>query len=123
MSSWYVAQILSALLLVGHLSASADIAAIKTRVRELHAEAAPIEVKLSTGAKLQGAILRVETDTFAVRQKTGQEVSVPFSNVAAVKKRGRISKAVLIPAIIGGTALFLCVAPYPLGFLCRKDPS
>ena len=123
MISRYVAVILCALLLMAPLSAAADIAAIKTQVRDFHAAAAPIEVKLSTGAKLQGAILRVETDTFAIRQKTGQEVSVPFSDVAAVKKRGRISKAVLIPAIIGGTALFLCVAPYPLGFLCRKDPS
>ena len=114
-----------ALLLVNTLTAAPDIPRIKTQVRDWHATAAVVEIKLSTGAKFRGTIVRVETDTFVVRQlKPPQDFVVLFADVSGAKKRGGISKAVLIPMVVGGAAvLILCAAPYPIGFLCHRDPS
>lgn len=106
---------------------AADVDAIKARFRELRADAAEVRIKLTDGAKLSGSILRLEADTFTIAQeKTGQERTFQYAQVTEVKKKGlsRGAKAILIPAVIGGSALLvLCVAPFPIGFLCRKDPS
>ncbi len=99
---------------------------IKARVRELHGKAAEVEIALADGAKLRGHIVRIEVDSFTIRQKdTAQEMALQYTHVTEVKKRGlsRGAKAALIPVIIGGGALLLlCAAPYPIGFLCREDP-
>ncbi|HSR09755.1 MAG TPA: hypothetical protein VLM42_21675 [Bryobacteraceae bacterium] len=108
------------------LPLTADVDAIKARFRELRADAAEVRIKLADGAKLSGSILRLEADTFTiVQEKTGQERTLQYAQVTEVKKKGlpRGAKAILIPAVIGGSALLvLCVAPFPIGFLCRKDP-
>ncbi|MBK5293027.1 MAG: hypothetical protein JJE04_15320 [Acidobacteriia bacterium] len=127
---------LIALLLVGaSLSAlpanaqpqSPDLNALKARVRELHTQTSEVKVTLPDGALLRGHILRVEADSFTIRQrKTEREIALQYAQVKEVKKSGlsRRAKAILIPIAIGGGALLLlCAAPYPIGFLCRKDPS
>lgn len=104
-----------------------DVDAIKARFRELRADAAEVRITLTDGAKLSGSILRLEADTFTIAQeKTGQERTMQYAQVIAVKKKGlsHRTKAILIPTVIGGSVLLvLCVAPFPIGFLCRKDPS
>ena len=107
---------------------AADVDAIKARLRELHAaDAAGVQIKLAGRAKVSGRILRLEADTFTIaEEKTGRERTLAYAQVTEVQKKGlsRGAKALLIPAAIGGGALLvLCVAPYPIGFLCRKDPS
>ena len=105
----------------------ADQDSIKSRVRELHANAAGLQIKLADGTKLSGKVVRIADETFTIAQeKTGNERTLPYSQVTEVKKKGlsRSTKAILIPAAIGGGALLvLCAGPYPIGFLCRKDPS
>lgn len=96
---------------------------IKARARELQANASDVRIRLADGSTVNGKILRVEEDSFTVQQKTGAEVTLPFAQVTQFKKKG-VSKAIWIPAIAAGaTLLVLCAAPYPIGFLCRKDPS
>ena len=69
--------------------------------------------------------IRIEPESFALRQDSAQETLFPFAKVLDVRKQGRGSrKALWIPLAIGGGVLVaLCVAPYPIGFLCRSDPS
>jgi hypothetical protein len=84
-----------------------------------------VQVSLKDGTSIRGRIVRVEPDWFALLQNSAGEVVVPFAKVANVRKQGGGSrKALWIPlAIGGGVLLVLCVAPYPIGFLCRSDPS
>jgi small nuclear ribonucleoprotein (snRNP)-like protein len=100
---------------------------LETRVRKLHAESSRVKVKLADGTVLQGRIVGVEPDSFAIRdEKTGRQTAVAYAQVKELKKSGlsRRTKAILIPAIVGGGVLLvLCAGPYPIGFLCRKDPS
>ena len=118
---------LFSLLVVWVSPLAADVNVIKGRVRDLHADAANVQIRLTDGVKLNGSIQQVEADAFTViEEKTGQERTLQYSQVATVKKKGlsRGAKAILIPAIIGGSVLLvLCAAPYPIGFLCRSDPS
>ena len=71
--------------------------------------------------------MRIAEDSFTVRlEKSIQETVVPFARLQDIKKSGSSArrKAILIPAIVvGGAVLVLCAAPYPIGFLCHKDPS
>ena len=100
--------------------------AIKARVRELQVKAPQVSIRLADGAKVEGRILGAEAESFTVRpKKTAQDVTLKYTQVAEIKKKSRfLSKAVLIPVIIGGgTLLLLCAGPYPIGFLCRADPS
>lgn len=101
--------------------------ALEARVRQLHAKSSEVKVTLLDNTVLQGRILRVEADSFTIRQvKTGRQTAVQYSQAKEVRKSGlsRRAKAILIPAVVGGGALLvLCAAPYPIGFLCRKDPS
>jgi hypothetical protein len=101
--------------------------AVKARFRELHAGATGVQIKLATGETMRGNILQLGADTFTIAQdKTGQQRTLRYSQVTEVKakRRSRDSKTILIPAIVGaGAVLVLCAAPYPIGFLCRKDPS
>ena len=120
-----IALLVSILLFVLPLNADAD--AIKAHVRALRADSAEVQIKLTDGTKLSGRIVRVEADTFSIAlAKAGQERTFQYAQVAEVKKKGLSggAKAILIPAIVGGGVLVvLCAAPYPIGFLCRKDPS
>lgn len=124
---------LAVLLVVGAVSVLSTHAkppnanTLEARVRELHAKSSEVKVTLLDRTVLQGRILRVEADSFTIRQRrTGQQTAIQYAQVKEVKKSGlsRRAKAVLIPTVIGGGALVvLCAAPYPIGFLCRKDPS
>lgn len=99
----------------------------KAKLRELQARSAAVKVSLTDGATLRGRILRLDETAFTLQQKPpAGEVVVPYAQVKAVDKTGlsRRAKAILIPAAIGGGVLLvLCAAPYPIGYLCRKDPS
>jgi hypothetical protein len=100
--------------------------AIEARVRELHARTSEVNVTLLDNTKLQGRILRFGADSFTIREKTGRQTTIQYTRAKEVRKSGlsRRTRAILIPAVIGGSAvLVLCAAPYPIGFLCRKDPS
>jgi hypothetical protein len=68
----------------------------------------------------------VDADSFAIQPKGKGETVVRYDSLQDVRKAGmsRRAKAILIPAsIAAGTLLVLCAGPYPIGFLCRKDPS
>ena len=100
---------------------------LKERVQELHTKGAPVIVTMTDKAVIRGEIVRIAQDSFTVRQeKSSQETVVPFARLKDIRKSGSSGrrKAILIPAaIVGGTVLVLCAAPYPIGFLCHKDPS
>jgi len=106
---------------------SRDVQSLEARVRELQAKGSKIQVKLADGTELQGQIIRVEADSFSVRQeKTDQEVAIQYAQVTEVTKKGLSlgRKIAVIAAIAGvGTLLLFCIAPYPIGFLCHEDPS
>ena len=106
---------------------SPDLKAVKAKVRDLHARSAGVKVTLTDATELRGRILRLDEDAFTVQQKSpARETVVSYAQVKAVDKTGlsRRAKAIIIPAAIGGGVLLvLCVAPYPIGYLCRKDPS
>ena len=115
---------------VSILSARAEspsASALEARVRRLQAKSSEVKVTLLDNTVLQGRILRVEADSFTIRQvKTGRQTTIQYSQAKKVGKSGlsHRAKAILIPAVVGGGALLvLCAAPYPIGFLCRKDPS
>jgi len=99
----------------------------RARVRALQAGGSAIEVTLSDGTRFQGRVVDADDDSFGVREDTsGREVAWPYAQVSQVRKQGLTGgkKAALIAAIIGGSVLVvLCVAPFPIGFLCRSDPS
>ena len=123
---------LAVLLMVGAVSVLStraeppDANTLEARVRELHAKSSEVKVTLLDSTVLQGRILRVAADSFTIRQKkTGRQTAIQYAQAKEVKKSGlsRRTKAILIPAVVGGGALLvLCAAPYPIGFLCRKDP-
>jgi hypothetical protein len=118
---WLVGATLSVL-----LAQSQDLNALAERVRELNAQNSEVKVTLLDGSTLRGQILRAEADSFTIRQKkTAQEIALQYAQVKEVKKVGSLrTKAILIPAaIVGAALLVMCVAPYPIGFLCREDPS
>ena len=98
---------------------------LRARVQELQSKASEVRVSFTDGSSVRGRVIRVEPDSFVLRQKSAQEVVVPFARVADIDKAGGGSrKSLWIPVAIGGAVLVvLCVAPYPLGFLCRSDPS
>jgi hypothetical protein len=98
---------------------------VRARVQELQSQGSEVRVSLTDGSSVRGRVIRIEPDSFVLRQKSAQEVVVSFTRVADVRKAGSGSrKALWIPVAIGGAVLVaLCAAPYPIGFLCRSDPS
>ena len=98
---------------------------LKARVRQLHAKGNQVTVTMADRTVIRGEITRVADDSFTIRpENRAPETVVPFAQLRSVKKNGLSRKAILIPAAIaGGAVLILCAAPYPLGFLCHKDPS
>jgi hypothetical protein len=100
---------------------------LKERVSDFQGQAREVKVTLRDRTTVQGLILRVSEDSFVIREKKPpREVTVPYALVKEVKRKGLSTrtKAILIPAIAGGAVLLvLCAAPYPIGYLCRKDPS
>jgi hypothetical protein len=111
------------LLVIQQLIAQASDS-VRVRVQELQSQKAEVRVSLSDGTWIQGRVVRIESDSFTLLH-SAQETVVPFARVADVHKVRRGSrKALWIPAAIGGAVLVaLCVAPYPIGFLCHSDPS
>ena len=108
---------------VTHAQSASAIASTKQQVRELNAKSTQVQITVLPGRVLRGRIVQVASDTFVVRQKDGAEEMVEYARVTKINKQG-IRKSVLLPAVIGGAVLVaLCVAPYPIGFLCRSDPS
>jgi hypothetical protein len=99
--------------------------AVRSRVHELHSKGSEVQVSLADGTSVRGQIIRIEPDSFLLRQKSAKEAVVPFAKVADVREQGgRLRKTLWVPLVIGvGALLALCVAPYPIGFLCRSDPS
>lgn len=116
--------LLTLLFLAPHLMAQTSDP-IRARVQALHSQRSQVRVSLTDGSALQGRVIRVEPDSFVLSQKSAPEVAIAFAKVTDVRKAGGGSrKALWIPIAIGGGLLVaLCVAPYPLGFLCRSDPS
>lgn len=106
---------------------SPDANPLKARVVELYSKSSEVKVTMLDRTILQGRILSVGTDSFTLQQKkTGQQTVVQYAQAREVRKSGlsRRTKAILIAAIAGGSALaVVCAAPYPIGFVCRKDPS
>jgi hypothetical protein len=100
---------------------------LKARLQEFHTEGTQVTVTMSDSTVIRGQILRISETSFTVRQQsTAQEAVVPFARLKDIRKSGsfRRRKAFLSPAaIVGGAVLVLCMAPYPIGFLCHKDPS
>ena len=106
---------------------SPDLNALKAKVRDLHARSADVKLTLTDATELRGRILRLDEDAFTFQQKKpAREIAVSYGQLKDANKAGlsRRAKAIIIPAAIGGGVLLvLCAAPYPIGYLCRKDPS
>jgi hypothetical protein len=98
---------------------------VRLRVHELHSNRSEVRVFFTDGTSVRGRIIRIEPDSFTLRRNSAQEAVFPFAKVADIRKHGSgPRKALWIPiAIGGGVLLALCAAPYPIGFLCRSDPS
>ena len=108
-------------------AAAAQSPELRARLRDLQTRSAEVRVLLVDGTTLRGRVLRLDEDAFTLQQKKpAQQQVVPYVQVKQVDRTGlsRRAKAILIPAVIGGGVLLVfCAAPYPIGFLCRKDPS
>jgi hypothetical protein len=119
-----ISLLLMLLLIPGPLLAEVSDA-VRSRVQKLQSKGSEVRVSLADGTFVQGQIIRIEPDSFVLRQKSAKEVVVSFAKVADVREQGgRFRKALWVPlAIGGGVLLALCVAPYPVGFLCRSDIS
>jgi hypothetical protein len=106
-----------------HAQTPAALAATKEQVRELHAKSARVKITVLPKRTLTGQIVQVANETFVVRGQGGAEETLEYARVVKIGKQG-IRKSVLIPVVAAGAALVVfCAAPYPLGFLCRRDPS
>lgn len=99
--------------------------AVRARVRELHASGSEVRISISDGTSVRGRIVRVDAESVVLRQASAQERVIRFANIVNVRKQGGgLRKSIWIPLVIGGAvALTFCAAPYPIGFLCRSDPS
>ncbi len=106
-----------------HAQTPSAIASTKEQVRLLHAKSARVQITVQPGTRLRGKIVQVADETFVLRLDSAQEQTLEYARVIEIRKKG-ISKWVLVPAVVGGAAfLVLCAAPYPVGFLCHRDPS
>lgn len=119
---------LVAWLLVGATAASAEGAEeFKARAGQLLEQRAEAKVTLLDGTKFRGRVLRVDPESFTIHDKAAaRDRELRYAQVKEFARSGlsRRTKAILIPAAIGGGVLLvLCAGPYPIGFLCRKDPS
>ena len=119
---------LVAWLLVGATAASAEGAEeFKARAGQLLEQRAEAKVTLLDGTKFRGRVLRVDPESFTIHDKAAaRDRELRYAQVKEFARSGlsRRTKAILIPAAIGGGVLLvLCAGPYPIGFLCRKNPS
>lgn len=92
--------------------------------RQFHAQASDVRVKLTSGKTLEGVIVSVADASFMLRQrKTEHDVTLQYTEVADIKKRGprRIVKIGLV--ILGVLAVASCVMPYPFSICDTTDPS
>jgi hypothetical protein len=96
---------------------------IKNDIRRREAKGTKIVVKLKDGTKLEGYITQVIEDSFDITNyKTQQTTTVPYRDVAQVKKQG-LSKGAKVAIGVGAVAAIVILAltlpgKKPLGTIC-----
>ena len=79
--------------------------------------------------RLRGVIIGTDDDSFTIgEEKTNREMTLRYGQVLEVKRwRGpglsRKAQTAITFAVAGAVLLVFCAAPFPLGFLCKQDPS
>ena len=129
-----VATIIVAALWVEPLSGTAVAQApipeaTRARVRALQASGDRIEITLVDRTILRGRIIETANDSFTIgEEKTNREVALQYGQVMEVKKwevtgLSDSARAAIVLGVVGAVLLVFCAAPFPLGFLCKQDPS
>lgn len=101
----------------------------RARVRALQTSNDPIEITLVDRTTLRGRIIATGDDSFAIgEEKTNREIALQYRQVMEVRKwkgpgHSRGAQTAITFAIAGAVLLVFCAAPFPLGFLCKQDPS
>ena len=99
------------------------VAKIKNDIQQREAKGMRIIVKLKDGTKLEGYITQIIEDSFDITNyKTQQTTTVPYRDVAQVKKHG-MSKAAKVAIGVGVGAAIVVLAltlpgNKPLGTIC-----
>jgi hypothetical protein len=98
---------------------------LRSRVQELQSKGSEVRLALRDGTSVRGRIARLDGESLVLRRDSAQETNIPLADVLAVSKQASgVRKAIWVPLVIGGAVLVtLCAGPYPIGFLCRSDPS
>ena len=103
--------------------------ATRARVRALQASGDRIEITLVDRTILRGRIIETANDSFTIgEEKTNREVALQYGQVMEVKKwegsgLSNSARAAIVLGVVGAVLLVFCAAPFPLGFLCKQDPS
>jgi len=122
-TAWFLTVLYCCSVTAHGQSGASEVAKISVQARGLQAKMVQVRVDIADGTRFEGLIVQVTDDAFVLRQQPGQDRTIPFSTVRALKKKG-IRKKVWVPLVVGGAVVVaLCAAPYPIGFLCRQDPS
>lgn len=69
-------------------------------------EKAKVKVKLRNGSEVRGYISKADQDTFDVRGKNNENVTLAYADVLSVRKPG-MSKGAKIGIVAGGAALVI----------------
>jgi len=69
-------------------------------------EKAKVKVKLRNGSEVRGYISKADQDTFEVRGKNNENVTLAYADVLSVRKPG-MSKGAKIGIVAGGAALVI----------------
>jgi hypothetical protein len=115
--------------LTGMAFAQAPIEGTRARVRALQTSNDRIEMTLVDRTTLRGRIIATGDDSFTIgEEKTNREVTLQYRQVMEVKKwkgpgLSRRAQTAITFAVTGAVLLVFCAAPFPLGFLCKQDPS
>lgn len=72
-------------------------------------EKARVKVKLRNAPEVRGYITKVEENSFELRQKGGESVTIPYADVVRVQKPG-MSKGLKIGIAAGATAAVVFAA-------------
>jgi sRNA-binding regulator protein Hfq len=72
-------------------------------------EKAKVKVKLRNGSEVRGYISKADQDTFDIRGKNGENVTLAYANVLSVRKPG-MSTGVKIGIAAGVAALVIAAA-------------
>ena len=103
--------------------------ATRARVRALQASGDRIEITLVDRTILRGRIIETANDSFTIgEEKTNREVALQYGQVMEVKKwegsgLSNSARAAIVLGVVGAVLLVFCAAPFPIGFLCKQDPS